>query len=304
MWRNPETRTFASSDKSDPTWVDEKAGDPKYAFGSGRGRFDPRSQTECIGDDNIRATEYGIQNLKKVAPKLIDWTTEDGADYSDLEELYGEFLSVWTRYMGHVAGNVGGVYEDLKMSEESGPVYTTVPRQIQAEALQYLAKEAFGNQVWLMPKNISARISEKSSLEKVAKAQSRVLNSLLSTSRLDRIADNQFMNGNNSFGLENFFDTLHNSVWESNPDQLKRMLQRNYVERLHKLLSPAPTPKASTSSRRPAPTVISNSDLFPMVRAELKKIYKMAKRNARGSGLNAAHFADIMRKIELGEQVE
>jgi len=285
------------------SWIDEKAGDPKYAFGSGRGRFDPHSQTECIGDDNIRATEYGLQNLKRVAPKLIEWTTRDGSDYSDLEEIYGEFLGVWTRYMGHVAGNVGGVYEELKMSEESGAVYTPVPREIQASALDYLSKEAFSTQTWLMPRNISARISEKSSLSKVASAQNRVLNSLLSTSKLDRIADNQFTNGNNAFGLESFFNTLHKAVWDSNPDQLKRMLQRNYVKRLHSLLKP-PSPSTNAVSRRGAPRPVTNSDLFPMVRAELEAVYKMAKRNSRGNGLQAAHFADIMRMIELGEQVK
>ena len=32
----------------------------------------PTSQTEAIGDDAMRASEYGIANLKRILPNLID----------------------------------------------------------------------------------------------------------------------------------------------------------------------------------------------------------------------------------------
>jgi hypothetical protein len=35
-------------------------------------------------------------------------------NYDDLSELYDELLSVWSRYIGHVVTNVGGVHEDIK----------------------------------------------------------------------------------------------------------------------------------------------------------------------------------------------
>ena len=42
-------------------WIIEKEGDPMYMFGSGSGRIDPNSQTECIGDDAVKASSYGLE---------------------------------------------------------------------------------------------------------------------------------------------------------------------------------------------------------------------------------------------------
>ena len=89
-------------------FVNERNLNPIYQFGSGG--TDPDSQTENIGDDPIKATTYGLSNLKIVAKNLEDWTTEDGQNFDDLKELYLEMVSVYRRYIYHVANLVGGVY--------------------------------------------------------------------------------------------------------------------------------------------------------------------------------------------------
>ena len=98
------------------SWIDAKAGDPVYLFG-GYNTFDPSSQTECVGDDPIKASSYGLSNLKIVAKNLNKWTATPGEGYDDLKELYGELLGVWSRYAGHVITNIGGVYEKRKTAE-------------------------------------------------------------------------------------------------------------------------------------------------------------------------------------------
>ncbi|MFT7082820.1 MAG: hypothetical protein ACJAT0_001297, partial [Nonlabens sp.] len=101
-------------------WIMEKAGDPNYKFGRQSSRFDPQSQTEAIGNNPIKASTYGIKNLKYVAQNLPEWTSEQTNNYDDLQELYGELLGVYSRYVGHVVTNVGGVYEDLKKPTQAG----------------------------------------------------------------------------------------------------------------------------------------------------------------------------------------
>jgi hypothetical protein len=103
-------------------WIMEKAGDPKFKFGRQSSRFDPQSQTEAIGNNPIKASTYGIKNLKYVAKNLPEWTSDQTNNYDDLEELYGELLGVYSRYVGHVVTNVGGVNEDLKKPLQSGTV--------------------------------------------------------------------------------------------------------------------------------------------------------------------------------------
>ena len=73
--------------------------------------FDPDSQTENIGDDPVKSSNYGLNNLKIVAKNLETWTTKDGQSYNDLKELYLEMLSVYSRYIFHVIRIIGGVNE-------------------------------------------------------------------------------------------------------------------------------------------------------------------------------------------------
>ena len=141
-------------------WIDEKAGDPIYKFGyQRRGGFDPASQTEGIGNDLVKASTYGIKNLKIVAKNLPEWTSDQTNDYADLNELYGELLSVWNRYINHVVGNVGGVFEDNKKPNQQGNVYTVLAKSKQKESLNWLLKNTFTTPNWLLDKNILANIN-------------------------------------------------------------------------------------------------------------------------------------------------
>ena len=41
-------------------------------FGTETSPYDPRYQTEDIGDNAMRASEYGIKNLKRILPNLLE----------------------------------------------------------------------------------------------------------------------------------------------------------------------------------------------------------------------------------------
>src|SRR5210317_744382 len=122
------------------SWILEHAGDPMYRFGHQQagGVVDPSSQTEDLGDDAIKASMYGIKNLKRILPKLEDWTTKKGETYEEMATMYGQVLGQFSRYMGHVAANVGGVYEYYKTADQDGAVYTHVPKDHQRNAVKFL----------------------------------------------------------------------------------------------------------------------------------------------------------------------
>src|SRR5260221_2271977 len=55
---------------------------------------DPRIATEALGDDPVRATGYGLQNIKRLAPMLIPAATTDRLDnYDRLNDLYGQLIA-------------------------------------------------------------------------------------------------------------------------------------------------------------------------------------------------------------------
>jgi hypothetical protein len=125
-------------------WTLEKAGNPLYFYGRQTGSpIDPRSQSEDLGDDAVKASNYGIANLKRIVPNIEKWTYEEGKSYDNLEELYGEVLGQWNRYMGHVRSNIGGIYENDKTYEQKGPVYTHVSEAKQREAMNFINAQAF-----------------------------------------------------------------------------------------------------------------------------------------------------------------
>lgn len=122
-------------------WILKYAGDPMYRFGSQqRSPIDPSSQTEDLGNDAVLASQYGIANLKRIVPNLIEWTAEDGKNYDDLNTMYGQVLAQYNRYMGHVAANIGGVYEIYKTYDQEGAVYTHVDTEKQKECYEILTK--------------------------------------------------------------------------------------------------------------------------------------------------------------------
>ncbi|TAK17987.1 MAG: DUF5117 domain-containing protein, partial [Acidobacteria bacterium] len=147
------------------------------------GSLDPRSQTEDMGDDAVKASGYAIANWKKMIPNLVAWTTRPGDDYSDLQELYTEGLGQWATYMGHVAGVIAGVNVDLKTSDQKGAVFSVVPKAKQQEALAFLNDNVFVTPDWLQPSSISALIGPSP----LPVRQVAVLNNVLSNAKLGRL---------------------------------------------------------------------------------------------------------------------
>ena len=269
-----------SSDEELPllnSWIAEKAGDPMYMFGSGRGGIDPNSQTECIGDDAVKASTYGLANLRQVVPNLIEWTSSPGQDYDDLEEIYGEVIGVWSRYIGHVVNNIGGVYETLKTTDQSGPVYEVVPKSRQEAAMAFLRADAFSTPTWLLEPDIISRITPTGAVEGIRRLQTRHLNNLLDMGRLQRIIEAETFMGADTYTLLEMMSDLRRAIWTElyaiqNPDTYRRNLQRAYLERMEYLLTEEqrslPPQFRAFSSRTTVD--VSQSDIRPAVKAELK----------------------------------
>jgi len=171
------------------SWIQEKAKDPLYQFGSGRGGYDPSAQTENIGDDPIKASSYGLNNLKIVSDSLIAWTTQKGKNYDDLRELYGNLVWTWGRYSGHVLNNIGGVYQTLKSADEEGYVFDPVPAKIQEASMKFLIGHVFTTPGWLINENILREIEPSGEIKRISDIQESQLKNLLQKDRLVRIIE-------------------------------------------------------------------------------------------------------------------
>ena len=217
------------------SWITEKADDLKYRFGSAG--IDPSSQTEDLGDNAVKASEYGIANLKRIMPNLIKWTTEDGETYDELEYMYNQVLGQFRRYMGHVANNIGGVYQYYKTADQDGAVYTHVSKEHQKACVNFLNNHLFKTPYWMIEKDILNKIEFAGMTNRIRTVQSSYLNNILDFGKMARMIENEALNGNNAYTLENFMNDVKNGIWSElrngkKIDVYRRNLQRTYIQRL------------------------------------------------------------------------
>ncbi len=291
-------------------WLAEQSGPmayrylPQYLAG-----IDPRSQTEDVGDDPILAGTYAIANLKRVVPNLASWTATAGQDDTDLQELYGETVGMWSTYMRHAIAVIGGVHVDQKTTDQSGPVYQAVPAAQQRRALRFLAEQAIQTPEWLAPDAILTRIGPATS---VASAQSNVVAQLLDARRLDRIAAAERLGAADPYPLAAYLGDLRGALLGNGaalraPDANRRTLHRVYLERLAALATP-PEPSAAggggggggAPSPLLAPPNVQRSDLPALARSELVAIREAARRAAPAAAdaLTRAHWLDVVARVD------
>ena len=221
------------------SWILEKQNDLTYRYGDPG--IDPSSQTEDLGDNAVKASEYGIANLKRIVPELINWSTVDGEDFNDLKEMYNTVLSQFRRYMGHVTNNIGGVYQFYKTSDQDGAVYSHVDKNHQKLCINFLHTHLFDTPNWIIEKNILNKIEFAGITNRIRSIQSTYLNSLLDFGRMARMIENEALNGINAYTLSQMMNDLKKGLWKElykkeKIDIYRRNLQRSYINRLGYLM--------------------------------------------------------------------
>ncbi len=287
-------------------WILEHADDPMYRFGHQQvgDVHDPSSQTEDVGDNAIKASEYGIANLKRIVPKLMEWTTTSGEDYDELKTMYGQVVSQYRRYMGHVANNIGGVYEDYKTADQDGAVYTHVPKKHQKECLVFLHEQLFETPEWLLDNDIFSRVEYSGSVERIRNMQERTLRTVLGLGKLARSIENEALNGADAYKINEIMTDVRRGIWSETRtgrsiDTYRRNLQKAHIDRLSYLMTAENQKKLSDFGGYRKSTVIntSQSDIRSVARAELKNL----KRDIR-NGLS--RISDTMSRYHLQDALE
>lgn len=284
----------------------------KSHYSNGRLRFlhadgvDPRAQTESLGDDNMKANEYGIRNLKWIVPQLPKWLNEKGEDYKDLDKVYDEVYSTYSRYMGHAVSHIGGVYTDLKTTDQDGPVYTIVPKSVQKEALAFLQKNLFTTPTWLFNKAIMDKVTSPIE-EKISNLQDSWLGALLSTPRLQRLISSTNRDAK-AYHLDDYINDLKKGIWSELParapiDNYRRNLQKAFVERLSVLATNTPAAPGGgggiTISFGPSIDV-KKTDIMSVARGTLRalKAEIAAAIPAYADRMSRYHLQDLNERID------
>ena len=263
--------------------VNEKSMDPMFMFGYNG--FDPNTQTENIGDDPIKASKYGLKNLKIVAQNLDQWTTKEGQTYQDLEELYKEMIGVYRRYVYHVIRVLGGVNETLMRKGQENIPFKNVLKSDQLKALNFLDRNLWTTQNWLMDKNLLSKLKDPNALEKMQALQRAALNRMLSTKKLNSMLFNQTQLLGEGLSPDELISLLYQSLFEKlQPlDDSIMVLQSYFTSHLQNL----------KADEKLNPRIIATVDAF------LDQILKKArKKRNNGDQIHQNHFESLIKRIE------
>lgn len=214
-----------------------------------RDAVDPRAQSEDLGDNPVKSSQYGIANLKRIVPNIVKWTTtgEKGQDYDDASRLYYSVISQWNRYMYHVLANVGGIYVDNTTVGDGHKTYNFVDKERQKESVKFLIDEAFTNPSWLFDADVTkytyllstggGHETELAPSLVLKNLQSYLLWDLMADTRMLRMFENETVNPKNAFTAIDMMEMLHDGIFATTekgaiPDVRTRTIQKNFVDAL------------------------------------------------------------------------
>ncbi len=295
-------------------WAREQDTKPYLRFStSGSLGTDPGDETEAVGDaDAVKATRYGIANLKREMAWVESATVKPTENYDELSKLYGGMISQWRTELGHVANIIASAQSQDKYGGQPGARFTPTSRERQREAVQFLQENAWKAPSFFLNDDILRKIEPTGRVARLVSAQAGILNSVISNARLIRLSEFEPVTGYSSMDLLRDVRTGLFSEMQSGADIdiYRRALQRAYVESLAAKINP-PAPAAGAipgggGGGGGAPTLATNlSDLFPVVRAELRALdSELATASGRSSGMKKAHIDDLRHRIATALKVK
>ena len=280
--------------------VTERLKNKRLWFGTEQNPDDPRSQSEDLGNDAMKAGMYGIKNLQRIVPNLISWTKQPNETYEGLDEMYNQVQSQFGRYMGHVAKNIGGIYETPKMNEQEGAVYEYTPKATQKEAMNFIGQQLFATPTWLINNDIFSKTGENPQTV-IGIRQESILNRLVNSGTMSKLFLMESTLGNNAYKATDLMDDLRRTIFselvsKKATDVYRRNLQKMFVERIISLLPGGAAPFSLGSfgiTFQITPSLnIKNTDAYSILKGTLRTLRSDIR-------LAIPTTTDVMTKLHL-----
>lgn len=281
---------------SNQSIIEKLKTDVRYTFGTESDPNDPRNQSEDLGDDSMLASLYGIKNLKRIVPQILTWSYEPNKSYAGAGEIYSGVVSQFNRYLGHVTKNVAGIYSNSITVEQTDEIAREfVPANIQKRAIAFLNEQLFTTPEWL----IDRQLMEKAKIlpvNVICSLQSGVLARLINKNALDKMSENEILNGKKAYTSAQMFNDLKKVIWSNlgQSDIYKRNMQKAYVENLINLLDKKGNADKNASGKRPA-----YSEAPAIAHGQLTELKRLATSAASmTSGTAKGHYQNLITLID------
>jgi hypothetical protein len=321
-------------------WIIDKQGDPMYHYGpQTMNQFcDPDDQSEDLGDDPVRATEYGIKNLKLIVKNLKEWTLEKYDPYYHYAGIYKTVQSQFRLYMIHLMRNISGAYHNEAIYGDGQSRFVFMSKEKQKRALNYMLKTIYEYPSWITNKEVYKVYGPTFDAREM---QAKVMGWLVSSKIAIRLNAFEESDPKNAYTWKQYSNDVFNFIWKKSLNNKKisindKSLQTIYVENLiriqtsdkilslaHKLSSKKFTddmsdvvgeervntwldcveqedPRKHTDGDCSAATrIVLKTMSSPINHAMLVKTHKMLKRLSKtGNKADREHYGTLFFKID------
>ncbi len=292
------------------SWARMQDSVPWYRFGTGAGGAEPGEQSEAIGDaDAVKSTRLGFKNLRRIVDLVVPASTIDKtADYSLMRSTYSGVLGQWATEAQHVTSIVGAMNKQEKGASQSGPVWTPVPRARQKEAVQFLNDEVFTTPKAMIKTDILRKLESDGNISRINGAQGRVLSSLVSNAKLQRMVEYEAMATNKSdvYSLGEMLGDLRRGLWKeiysgAPIDAYRRRLQANYIEAMASKIKPAaPSAQDALLAQLFGLGGGNTRDFRPLLKDEMRTLDRelAAAVGKTSDRTSRAHLTDVRDEIK------
>ena len=257
----------------------------RYWFGGEGNDNDPRAQSEDLGNDAMKASDYGIMNLKREISKLPEWNYEEGDMDVNLQTAYKSLRAQFARYCDHVRSYIGGMYHNYKSAEEQGPVYTPVDRTTQRRTLAWLNRNLFKEPVWLISPAYVRRLSRVPE-NLILNTGCDIIDDLTSAMTINLISKHSYLPG--SYKPMEYVNDLVGYLFSSTASGEKVNLWTKTLQR-----------RAITNFVK-AWRVTLIDEQRPYCLAALQKIRSRLQAAHPADADTRAHYQDLLMQIKLG----
>ena len=253
---------------------------------------DPRSQTEDLGDNQMRANEYGIKNLKRVVQNLEKWTAQSDYQYDDLNTMHRATRAQFQKYVNHIQRYLGGKYTNNAPGQ---PAQAYLSRELQQEAVQWLGRHVLDSPLWLYPSSIVSKLGLDAA-DEIRSRQQTLIAMLLSSGLLTNLHNNS-LRADKPYPVDEYLNDVFAQVWvplnakDERLNDFRRQEQRAYVDHLGLVLNPAQQERSSSN------VATQRGDAILYVEQHLDQVEKYLKAQ-NTDGLNGRHYHNLLLRIK------
>jgi hypothetical protein len=232
--------SFASSEEEKTymnKWIIRRLAADKRLFFEHGNYPDPRNLIEDLGDDAVKASNYGIKNLQYISDHLKEWTNSPNDNYSEFKKMYKAIQNQYKRYLSHVLIVIGHPYMTPRTVEQGGPFFSFPTKDKIRSAVNFYNNQLFETPHWLFNADLYS-MGVGGTVIELQWAQERILHFLLHASMWNWLVFNETnQSSEKSYNYDELLKDLELEIWKElkdfkNISLPRRNLQKTYVFKL------------------------------------------------------------------------